>query len=169
MFPVRKYLRLQKKFLYPLLQYAQIVTFPQTIDFSSTQKGKKELRIAQKIYGDHTNLTLTAREEISFKKIEKACKNINYFYSKILKRNKIKIGILGLNPHNGENGYIGTEEKKIIIPAIKKLKKNKEKSKPKIDITNLSIADFYGVPFDIQSKRENIDFDFKDYLNETLF
>ena len=60
---------------------------------------------------------------ISFKKIEKACNNINYFYSKILKRKKIKIGILGLNPHNGENGYIGTEEKKIIIPAIKKLKK----------------------------------------------
>ena len=60
---------------------------------------------------------------ISFKKIEKACNNINYFYSKILKRKKIKIGILGLNPHNGENGYIGTEEKKIIIPAINKLKK----------------------------------------------
>lgn len=62
-------------------------------------------------------------KEISFKKIEKACKNINYFYSKILKRKKIKIGILGLNPHNGENGYIGTEEKKIITPTIKKLKK----------------------------------------------
>lgn len=61
--------------------------------------------------------------EISFKKIEKTCKNINYFYSKILRRKKIKIGILGLNPHNGESGYIGTEEKKIIIPAIKKLKK----------------------------------------------
>lgn len=62
-------------------------------------------------------------KEISFKKIAKACKNINYFYSKILRRKKIKIGILGLNPHNGENGYIGTEEKKIIIPTIKKLKK----------------------------------------------
>jgi 4-hydroxythreonine-4-phosphate dehydrogenase len=62
-------------------------------------------------------------KEISFKKIKKACKNINYFYSNILRRKKIKIGILGLNPHNGENGYIGNEEKKIIIPAIKKLKK----------------------------------------------
>jgi 4-hydroxythreonine-4-phosphate dehydrogenase len=62
-------------------------------------------------------------KEISFKKIAKACKNINYFFSKILRRKKIKIGILGLNPHNGENGYIGTEEKKIITPAIKKLKK----------------------------------------------
>ena len=42
---------------------------------------------------------------------------------KTIKRKKFKIGILGLNPHNGENGYIGTEEKKIITPSIKKLKK----------------------------------------------
>jgi 4-hydroxythreonine-4-phosphate dehydrogenase len=62
-------------------------------------------------------------KEISYKKIEKACKNINNFYLKTIKRRKFKIGILGLNPHNGENGYIGNEEKKIIIPAIKKLKK----------------------------------------------
>ena len=63
-------------------------------------------------------------KEISYKKIEKACKNIKNFYLKTIKRKKFKIGILGLNPHNGENGYIGTEEKKIIIPAINKLKKN---------------------------------------------
>ena len=61
-------------------------------------------------------------KEITFKKIENACKNINNFYSKTLNRKKFKIGILGLNPHNGENGYMGNEEKKIIIPAIKKLK-----------------------------------------------
>jgi 4-hydroxythreonine-4-phosphate dehydrogenase len=63
-------------------------------------------------------------KEISYKKIERACKNINNFYLNTIKRKKFKIGILGLNPHNGENGYIGTEEKKIIIPAINKLKKN---------------------------------------------
>jgi 4-hydroxythreonine-4-phosphate dehydrogenase len=62
-------------------------------------------------------------KEISYKKIEIACKNINNFYLKTIKRKKFKIGILGLNPHNGENGYIGNEEKRIIIPAIKKLKK----------------------------------------------
>ena len=62
-------------------------------------------------------------KEITYKKIEKACRNISDFYSNIVKRKKFKIGILGLNPHNGESGYIGTEEKKIIIPAIKKLKK----------------------------------------------
>ena len=62
-------------------------------------------------------------KKITYKKIEKACKNVSIFYSKNIKRKKFKIGILGLNPHNGENGYIGTEEKKIIIPAIKKLRK----------------------------------------------
>ena len=62
-------------------------------------------------------------KEISYKKIERACKNIKNFYLKTIRKKKFKIGILGLNPHNGENGYIGTEEKKIIIPAIKKLKK----------------------------------------------
>ena len=62
-------------------------------------------------------------KNISFKKIEQACRNVNFFYSKVLKKKKFKIGILGLNPHNGENGYIGNEEKKIIIPTINKLKR----------------------------------------------
>ncbi len=35
-----------------------------------------------------------------------------------------KIAILGLNPHAGENGEIGTEEKDIIIPAIIEAKKD---------------------------------------------
>ena len=36
--------------------------------------------------------------------------------------NNPKISVCGLNPHAGENGYIGTEEKNIIIPAINSLK-----------------------------------------------
>ena len=60
---------------------------------------------------------------ISYKKIEQACRNLTTFYTKTLKREKFKIGILGLNPHNGENGFIGNEESEIIIPAINKLKK----------------------------------------------
>ena len=35
---------------------------------------------------------------------------------------KPKIGVLGLNPHAGENGLLGDEENKIIIPAIRKAK-----------------------------------------------
>lgn len=32
---------------------------------------------------------------------------------------KPRIAVLGLNPHSGDNGVIGDEEKKVIIPAIK--------------------------------------------------
>lgn len=34
------------------------------------------------------------------------------------------IGVLGLNPHAGDNGVIGTEEKDFIEPAIKEAKRN---------------------------------------------
>ncbi|MDP2807475.1 MAG: 4-hydroxythreonine-4-phosphate dehydrogenase PdxA, partial [bacterium] len=30
-----------------------------------------------------------------------------------------RIGVLGLNPHAGENGLFGSEEKKVILPAVK--------------------------------------------------
>ncbi len=36
---------------------------------------------------------------------------------------KPKIAILGLNPHAGDNGLLGKEEEKIILPAIEELKR----------------------------------------------
>ena len=41
-----------------------------------------------------------------------------------------KIAVLGLNPHAGENGLIGTEEIEIIEPAIKSLQKKFDVSGP---------------------------------------
>lgn len=35
-----------------------------------------------------------------------------------------KIGLLGLNPHAGENGLIGLEEQNIILPCLEEMKKN---------------------------------------------
>ena len=60
-------------------------------------------------------------ESISKKKIVDKLTTINKFF---LKRLKIrpKIGIIGLNPHNNELRK-NSEEKKIIVPAIKLLKK----------------------------------------------
>ena len=40
-----------------------------------------------------------------------------------LKIKKPQITVLGLNPHAGENGHLGTEEIKYIQPAIKEAKK----------------------------------------------
>jgi len=47
-----------------------------------------------------------------------------YAYAKrILRRNHPSIAVLGLNPHAGENGILGDEEKKIILPTIKTFQK----------------------------------------------
>lgn len=59
---------------------------------------------------------------ISIKKIKKTVLNIKNFYKNIIKK-KIKIIVLGLNPHAGIDFNKKTEEEKIIIPAIKKIKK----------------------------------------------
>ncbi len=53
--------------------------------------------------------------------IEKKIKTLNKFYIKKLNI-KPNIAVLGLNPHNAE-GRPNSEEQKIIIPVIKKLKK----------------------------------------------
>jgi 4-hydroxythreonine-4-phosphate dehydrogenase len=63
--------------------------------------------------------------EISVKKIVKKVETINNFYNKVLKK-KANIAVLGLNPHNFSPFNKG-EEKKIIIPSIKILKKKKIK------------------------------------------
>ena len=40
-----------------------------------------------------------------------------------IRQNYAPIGVCGLNPHAGEEGKIGSEEKEVIIPAIKKAQK----------------------------------------------
>jgi len=46
-------------------------------------------------------------------------KNINNFYQKFIGLKKPKIALMGFNPHNGMDFSYQTEEKRIIIPAIK--------------------------------------------------
>lgn len=63
-------------------------------------------------------------ELIDESKIISAVKMLNLTAKKDFGIMKPKIALLGLNPHAGENGLIGNEEKEIIIPTIKKLKQN---------------------------------------------
>ena len=62
-------------------------------------------------------------KKINEKLIINKVKTINTWFKKILKR-KPKLGILGLNPHNAEFRN-DSEEKKIIIPSINKLRNYK--------------------------------------------
>ena len=75
----------------------------------------------------------TITTHIELKKVSKIISNKVFFSNQIRNLNKTlkidfniakpKIIISGLNPHAGENGELGYEEKKIIIPILKKLKK----------------------------------------------
>jgi 4-hydroxythreonine-4-phosphate dehydrogenase len=55
---------------------------------------------------------------ISKELIHSKIKKFNNILKNNFKINSPKIAVLGLNPHAGENGKIGTEENDIIIPAI---------------------------------------------------
>ena len=69
---------------------------------------------------------------VELKKVSKIISNKKYLYDKILSLyyvlindfniKKPKLIISGLNPHAGENGVLGKEEIKSIIPVINKLK-----------------------------------------------
>ena len=60
---------------------------------------------------------------ISTCKLEKVIKILNKELKQKWKIKTPKICVLGLNPHAGENGFLGSEEIEIIKPTIKKLRK----------------------------------------------
>ena len=62
--------------------------------------------------------------KITAKSLNKFVIQLNKELKKWFKVKNPKIAILGLNPHAGETGLFGKEEKKIITPVINRLKKS---------------------------------------------
>jgi 4-hydroxythreonine-4-phosphate dehydrogenase len=60
-------------------------------------------------------------KHISVEKIKSKAKMLSASLIKDFGVRKPKIAVLGLNPHAGDNGLLGSEEKDIVIPAIKQL------------------------------------------------
>ncbi|MFC2086605.1 4-hydroxythreonine-4-phosphate dehydrogenase PdxA [Bacteroidota bacterium] len=61
----------------------------------------------------------------AFITVEKITKKLKIFNDSLIKDfgiRKPKIAVLGLNPHAGDNGLLGSEEEEIIIPALNHLK-----------------------------------------------
>ena len=65
-------------------------------------------------------------EKINAEKIINKTIQLNRSLKKDFKIIKPKIAVLGLNPHAGENDMLGTEESRIISPAIKMLKEKQK-------------------------------------------
>jgi len=92
----------------------------------SGKKGNEAMLIYNKRLSVSPLTTHIPLSRVSHKIIKstiiKKIKTINIFYKKILKK-KPKFAILGLNPHNF-SPLKNSEEKKIILPAIKIIKKS---------------------------------------------
>jgi len=78
-----------------------------------------DLRVA--VVTGHIPVTRVA-QELTSEKILKKIQLLNKSLTQDFAIRKPKIAVLGLNPHAGDNGVIGDEEKNIIIPAIEKAK-----------------------------------------------
>jgi pyruvyl transferase EpsI len=68
----------------------KIIIFPQTVDYSEDRYGKSEFARFQKLYGQHENLILCARENRSYQIMKDVCQNVMlvpdivfYLYGKI--------------------------------------------------------------------------------------
>jgi len=70
----------------------------------------------------HIPLTDVPRS-LSKKRIIDTAMNTHYALRKFFQVKKPRIGVACLNPHGGEDGYMGKEEKSVIVPAIKYLRK----------------------------------------------
>lgn len=54
----------------------KIVIFPQTIDYTEDSYGERELKKSQRIYSQHKNLWVSAREEKSYSKMKELYQNV---------------------------------------------------------------------------------------------
>jgi 4-hydroxythreonine-4-phosphate dehydrogenase len=61
-------------------------------------------------------------EGLTFERLIKRIRFIDRIFPADFGIVRPRIAVLGLNPHNGDDGVIGTEEREIILPAIRKAK-----------------------------------------------
>ncbi|MFH1791428.1 MAG: 4-hydroxythreonine-4-phosphate dehydrogenase PdxA [Candidatus Omnitrophota bacterium] len=89
-------------------------------------------RVAMIFSADAFRLALVTRhvplsKVASVLSAEKICGTTKLFYDALRELFKIRrprIGIAGLNPHAGESGTMGDDEKRIIMPAVRALQKD---------------------------------------------
>ena len=83
----------------------------------------KKLKVG--LLTEHISLqkvVLNITVEKTIKKLKLLCQVLNKDFGRL----KPKIAVLSINPHIGDKGVIGTEDQKLLIPAINELNKNEE-------------------------------------------
>ncbi|GEM_PF-169264 len=116
-----------RRYIIKHFPHNKIVSFPQTIYFSSTDYGRRELSKSRKIYEKNKNLTLIAREQISYGIMQKEFPKTNVmlipdivFYLNLTAADRERQGILCCL-RNDIEGVINFEQKLALLARLKNL------------------------------------------------
>ncbi len=104
----------------------KIIIFPQSISYSDDDKGKYESVIAQRIYSNHKNLTIFARDSSSYKTMRKIycdvdirlCPDIVFSLLNLVPT-KERDGV-GICIRNDKESSLSNEDKKFLMEQVNK-------------------------------------------------
>jgi 4-hydroxythreonine-4-phosphate dehydrogenase len=106
---------------------------------------------------------------LTAQKVSKTIDHASKFAKESLGRKKIRIAVLGLNPHAGENGLLGSEESQIIIPGMKIALKNAKKNGIHLELTGPHPSDsFFAVEKERVKKNKGHDLIIAQYHDQGL-
>lgn len=130
------YIEERRRKVIEMFQENKIIIFPQTVYFSDTPKGREELEITKKIYNNHNNLVMMAREEKSYELMKN-----NFTNAKIYLTPDI---VMTMNMQTNKNRkdallvFRGDREKTIEDSTVRTVEKILEKSYGNIHYTDMS-------------------------------
>jgi 4-hydroxythreonine-4-phosphate dehydrogenase len=108
-------------------------------------------------------------KNITVKKIVTTIEQAAKFCREHLGKKCPNIAVLGLNPHAGENGILGSEESRFIIPAMEQVIENSKKLGLKIKLSGPHPADsFFAVEKENVKKNKGHDFIIAQYHDQGL-
>lgn len=110
----------QTEYISEMISKKGKVNYDEIMILSTSNKNKRDLIVG--LVTTHIPLKDVSKN-LTKERIIKKTISFHNSLKKIWRINSPRIGICGINPHAGESGLLGIEEKKIIIPAIKTLQK----------------------------------------------
>lgn len=120
------YIEQSRRKVVELFPNNKIIIMPQTIFFSDDENGREEFEASKKIYNSHKNLTIIAREKISYELMKKNFKcnivftpDIVLYLNEIDNDNTTRNGALFLIRHD-EESIISDKQRNSMFDYIKK-------------------------------------------------
>lgn len=119
---------IDRRFVISEFKKCKIVSFPQTINFSDTKTGRKELKISSSVYNGNSKLSVIAREEKSFDLMKKSFTipkvilnpdMVLYLNNKLNTVKSNRTGIM-ICLRDDEEIYIGRENRNKVVHWINK-------------------------------------------------